>query len=107
MAAIKVILGSEIKLNLYIEPINRVSINEYDFTVSLYCSPSKVITFKKEDTKEVSGDPNSRIIPVDTNKLGIGKIMAKVVAYLPDEDFEDNKRTEVVIIDTDIEIKKQ
>ena len=107
MATTKVILGSEIKLNLYIEPIGDISLNDYDFNVSLYCSPSKIITYKKEDTKEVVEDPNSRILPIDTNKLGVGRIMAKVTAYLPDGDFDDNLRTEIVFIDTDIEIKKQ
>jgi hypothetical protein len=56
--------------------------------------------------KTVRLDANNYLLPLDTQELGHGVIKIKLTAFLPDKDFVDNIRTEVVFIDTNIEIIK-
>jgi hypothetical protein len=51
-------------------------------------------------------DSNNYIVLVDTNEVGAGDLKCKVTAYIPDGDFPDELRTEVVNIDTGINIIK-
>ena len=99
----KVFLGSELKLNINIEPIDNISMDDYDFTVDVYCSSQETITITKNEAIRI--DENNYIVLVDTTKLGTGTIKCKINAYIPDEDFPiDFKRTEVVCINTNIKI---
>lgn len=106
MASNKVFVGSELKLNLHIDPIGDKHMQDYDFKVEIYCQPSKVVTLVKDElgTKRTESK-DDYLLMVDTTQLGPGKVKLKVTAEVPDLDFvEDNTRTEVVIIDTGITI---
>ena len=106
MANIKqtIFLGTELKLNVNIEKIGDIAMDDYDFTVSLYCSTSKAVVVPKQDAIRV--DDSNYIVCADTTILGAGKLKCRVEANLPDGDFSDQLRTEVMIIDTGIEIVK-
>lgn len=95
-------LGTELKLNVHIEPIGDITMDDYDFEVEVYCSPKRAIVARKEDTIRV--DESNYIVLVDTNIVGAGALKCKVTAYIPDGDFEDSLRTEIVAIDTGINI---
>ena len=100
----KVFLGTELKLNINIESIGGFNMKDYDFVVELYCNslrPKKVV-INKESAREV--DESNYVVCVDTNELGAGKLECKVIAYVPDGDFRDGKRTEVAKLNTGIEI---
>lgn len=97
-------LGTELKLNVHIAPIDGITINDYDYQTTVYCNPRKSIVIPKEETINV--DEENYIIRVDTTSLGAGDLYCKVTAYIPDEDFNDGLRTEVVVIDTMIDIVK-
>ena len=101
-----VFLGTEIKLNIHIDPIGELTMQDYDFTVEAFCSTKKVLTIEKSDAKPVEGSDDDYIILVDTNEVGTGNLKCKVTAFIPDGDFGDDFRTEVSIIDTGIEIIK-
>ena len=81
-----------------------ITIEDYDFTTEVYCNPRKSITILKSET--ISVDSENYIIRVDTAPLGTGDLYCKVTAYIPDDDFADGFRTEVVVIDTAIDIVK-
>lgn len=99
----KIFLGTELKLNINIEPIDHTSMDDYDFKVEVYSSSQNSITVLKRDAIRV--DENNYIILVDTLRLGLGNIKCKITAYIPDEDFaSDFTRTEVVCINTNIKI---
>lgn len=102
----KVFLGTELKLNINIEPIGDMTMDDYDFEVEfivvLFKSSSLVI--KKEKAKRV--DSNNYIVCFNSADLGVGKVKCRVTAYLPDGDFSDGKRTEITEIYTGIEIVK-
>ena len=97
-------LGTELKLNINIEPIGEITMDDYDFEVDVYCSLKRVQTIKKEDAIRV--DENNYTLCVDSSLLGHGELKAKVTAFIPDGDFEDNYRTEVVYITTIYSIVK-
>lgn len=99
-----IFIGTELKLNIHIEPIGGVSMSGYDWEVEVYCLAKNAVTIKKEDAVQV--DDNNYIILVDTTKVGAGRVKCKITAYIPDEDFEDGIRTEVCGIDTGIDIVK-
>ena len=97
-------IGTEVKLNIHIEPIGDITMDDYDFEVEIYCLPNKSIKATKTDMIKV--DSNNYIVLVDTTKVGAGGLKCKVIAKLPDGDFPDNTRTEVVYINTGINIIK-
>lgn len=100
----KVFLGTELKLNINIEPIGDVTTDDYDFEVEIYCSSKKVVDITKKEAIRV--DSNNYIILIDTNVVGAGDLKCKVIAHIPDSDFADGLRTEISIIDTGINIVK-
>ena len=51
-------------------------------------------------------DKDNYVILVDTSLLGAGDIKAKVIANIPDFDFPDKVRTEVVALDLGITVLK-
>ena len=97
-------LGSEIKLNLNIEPAGGYTMDDYNFIAEVYCKAKKSVIVEKG--KAIRIDANNYLLPVDTQELGHGYIKCKVTAQIPDVDFADGFRTEVVFIETNIEIIK-
>lgn len=100
----KVYIGTEMKLNISIEPLEGYTMDDYDFSVEIYVSPRKVVSVTKQDCLRV--DQNNYIVLLDTNLVGVGNLMCKVTAHIPDEDFEDGLRSEVSIIQTGITIER-
>ena len=99
-----IFIGTELKLNINIAPIDSMTMDDYDFEVEVWTSSQKMMRIAKENTIKV--DENNRIILVDTNLLGAGDMKYKVTAYLPDGDFPDRVRTEIVAMETGIKIIK-
>ena len=100
----EVFLGTELKLNVNIEPLGKVTMDDFDFEVEAYCNPSKSLVILKKDSIRV--DENNYIVRVDTNKVGLGYLKCKVTANIPDTDFSDGRRTEVDSVCTGIVIVK-
>ena len=108
-----VFLGTEMKLNIHIDPIETnttlITMDDYNFTVEVYCNPKKIIKATKEGKKLdkiVRIDDSNYIVLIDTNEIETGTIKCKVTAYIQDSHFEDGFRTEVAIEDTGIKVVK-
>jgi hypothetical protein len=99
-----IFLGTELKLNIHIEPIGDVSMDDYDFEVELYCSSRKTLRITKSQARRI--DKDNYVILADTNELGTGEVKIKVTAQIPDADFDDLLRTEVQVIDTGVNVVK-
>lgn len=97
-----VYLGSEIKVNVGIEPIGGMSMEGYDFECEFYCYTSRKVYIAKDAM--VMQDKDNYIATLDSRNLGSGSLKCKITAYIPDADFNDGLRTEVLIIDTGIQI---
>ena len=102
----KVIIGTELKLNINIQPIDGLTMTDYDFEVMLISGiiAAKSKTYSKNEL--VKDDDNNYILPFNTQDVGLGKIVCRIIAHLPDGAFSDRKRTEIVDIDTGIEVVK-
>lgn len=100
----KVFLGTELKLNINIADVGTVTMDNYDFTVTAYCSSNKTVVIPKADAIRI--DSSNYVLRLDTMAIGAGRLRCRVVAELPDGDFPDQLRTEVVVVDTGIEILK-
>lgn len=96
-----VYIGTEIKLNINIQPIRDITMDNYDFNleVSSPYSANPVIVEKKD---MVRVDENNYIAIIDTSLLGKGEIKSVLTAYVPDSDMPDGKRTEVISQQTGI-----
>ena len=101
----EVILGSEIKLNVNIKPINNGEFHaaDYAFECQFYTSKN-TITLSREQM--IYMDPDNYIATIDTKLLGVGEIKVKIIAQIPDDDFDDRLRTEITRINTGINIIK-
>ena len=105
--ATSIIKGSDFKLNLNIDKIEGKGMHDYDFYVELYTSNSKPYILKKEDLISLIDDKGENVIlPIESSKLGTGKLTVRVIVTLDDADFLNDKRTEIIVINTGIEIKK-
>lgn len=100
----KIFFGTELKLNINIEPIDGMTMDDYDFEVEVIGGTFKrsSIVIKKDDAIKI--DSNNYVLLVDTEELGVGDIKCKITAYIPDTDFADTLRTEVSLIDTGINV---
>lgn len=96
-----IIRGTELKFNLNIEPISDVSMSFFNFNVVAYClgTPQRVKVLKSDCTEI---DADNFTVPLDTAALGLGQLILDVYAFIPDQDFIDDYRTEICRIETDV-----
>ena len=98
-----IIRGTEIKFNLNIEPMGDIHMSSYDFEARAYCrGTQQKVVIPKSDFTIV--DDDNFTLPIDTNMLGLGILVVDIYAYIPDQDFPDDLRTEISRIETDINI---
>ena len=81
-----------------------VTMDDYDFSLEVYCSQKRVVTISKKDL--IRMDSENYVALIDTSELGAGDIKCKVIAYIPDWDFPDKTRTEISVYETDIQVYK-
>lgn len=101
----KVFQGTELKMNLHIEPFGQITMKDYGFKVELICG-----TFKKQsitiEKDEMIPEDDNYLVCFSTAELGLGRLKCRITAEIPDAHFEGGYRTEVTEIDTGIEIIK-
>lgn len=100
----QIIYGSEIKLNINIKPVDFLHMSDYDFNVVFFTNSDSSVTLSKEQLKKV--DDDNYLAMIDSTQLGLGKVKMKITAYLPDNDFDDKIRTEIIQTITGIQIVK-
>lgn len=93
-------LGTEFKINVHVEPIDGLHMSDYDFTCVFYIYGKGNVSLNKSDMIRV--DEDNYIACIDSGKLGVGVIMMRITAQIPDADFPNFLRTEVQTISTDI-----
>lgn len=102
MNEIIVYYGTELKLNVSIEPIGGYSMDDYDFDVEFYCYSNRKVMLNKSAL--IKDDSNNYLAIVDTKNLGTGALKCRVTAQIPDADCNDGIRTEVLVLDTGIQV---
>lgn len=99
----KVILGTQMKLLVNIQPVDGVKMQDMDFSILLSCG-NKSLTFEKKDCKPENNGLDGYRVPFDTTDLGVGRVKVRVFANLTDGDFIGGKRKEITDLDTGIDI---
>ena len=95
-------LGTELKINVHVEPIGGIRMSEYDFTCVFYVYNNKCLEVRKRDM--VKADDDNYIANVDTSKIGAGNLKMRFEAEIPDSDMNDGLRKEVELVDLNIQI---
>lgn len=95
-------LGSEEEINISLDLIDGYAMDDYDFTVEVYCSSYRKQTFGKRDARRVDAD-NYKIV-VDTNVIGVGDIKIRVVARIPNIEYPDGYREAVTYLDPNVSV---
>jgi hypothetical protein len=94
-------VGTDLKFLISIEA-QGFSMDLDDYKIVLRCkNVQKTVT--KNDI--VVDDQNNHYLCVDSTQFGPGMLQMVVYAYVPDEDFPDNDRAEVAVLNL-CEIKK-
>ena len=91
----------EFKVNVHVEPIDGYHMFDYYFECYLYTNTNKGVLFKKGEQFVIQQDESLddyRIIVTSDNsiKIGRGSVKLKFTAHIPDADYPDGKRTEIV-----------
>ena len=97
-----VISGTEIKMNVHIDPLGNLHMSDYNFECKFYIFAKKAIIINKADMVKI--DDDNYIALVDTTDLGIGKLHLTLTAQIPDADFGNVFRREIACVDTGINI---
>jgi hypothetical protein len=98
-----VYFGSEIKLNIGLEPIGDYSMDDYGFECEFYCYSNRRVVLTKDGM--LRQDKDNYVAVLDSKSIGTGSLKCKITAYIPDVDCEDGLRTEVLSLDTGIQIQ--
>lgn len=101
---IEVYLGTEMKLSVSIDPVNNLTMDEYDFECEFFCHPNRRV--KRTKLEMLRENSNSYIALLKTRELGTGSLHCTVSAFLPDTyGGPDWERTEVWSKELNIFIK--
>lgn len=113
----KVISGTDVKLQISVEPMSGFTLADYDFDIYLVGGGLKKakLTFSKKGKEgennatisnglKLSDDGKSCVVAFNTAELGLGPVTAQIKAYIPDGAFEDRTRTEISELKTGIDI---
>ena len=95
-----IISGSQVKLNIHIDPLGDLHMEDYGFECKFYIFPKRFIIINKSEMVKIDAD--NYVVLVDTTDLGVGQLHMSLTANLPDSDFTEVVRKEIACVDTGI-----
>lgn len=95
-----IIVGTELKINVNVEPFGDTHLEDCYFECIFYVKKSRAQLIKKEDM--IRQDKDNYVALVDSAKLGPGRLLLKISVYVPDMDFGDANRKEVDLLWTGV-----
>ena len=98
------VIGSELKILIDAELPDGYTMQDVDFTVTVYNSDvmNKQHVYEKTDCIETEcGD---YVVMVDSDELGVGSYMVKVLFKIPDSDYQAGYRKEIVRINPNVRV---
>ena len=104
MNDVKQIVGTEYKVILHIEPVDGVHMEEMEFECMFYTRIQEPLFVKKSEMIRVDAD--SYIALVNTEGMSAGTLRNRMTVDIPDRDFPDDYRREIMDMVTDIKISK-
>lgn len=104
MAETKQIVGTEYKVLLHIEPVDGVHMEDMEFECMFYTRIQEPFVVKKSEMIRVDAD--SYIALVNTEGMSAGTLRNRMTVDIPDRDFSDDYRRELLDMVTEIKISK-
>lgn len=97
-------IGSQIKILIAATLPDNLSLFDVDFDVVVYNDDKK--DKKKDYAKKdcILTDEMDYVVLIDSDELGVGTYMVKLTVYIPDTDFPDGKRKEVIRINPNVKV---
>lgn len=102
MADNRPIIGTEFKVLVEIEPVDDVHMADMEFTCQFYTRLNNPLEVTKEQMIKVNED--SYIALVDTTGMSAGTLRNRITVDIPDKDFADGYRREVVDVEVGTKI---
>jgi hypothetical protein len=97
------VLGSQLKINVNVEPIGDTHLDNCNFKCTFFINPKKNIELQKSQLIRVDAD--NYIALIDSSQLGVGTIRMTIEVDIPDSDFPNGVRKEIDTICTGITIQ--
>lgn len=91
-----IFFGTELELELYLQPMGGLTSDDYDFVVEVYCFPKRTVTYTKSELTRKDSDRWGFIL--DTAEIGVGPVNIKVTAQIPNAMCKDGYRKEVAYL---------
>ena len=97
-------IGSQIKILIAATLPDNLSLFDVDFDVVVYNDDKK--DKKKDYAKKdcILTDEMDYVVLIDSDELGVGTYMVKLTVYIPDTDFPDGCRKEVIRINPNVKV---
>ena len=97
-------IGSQIKILIEASLPDDLQLFDVDFDVVVYNDDKK--DKKKDYAKKdcILTDEMDYVVLIDSDELGVGTYMVKLTVYIPDADFPDGKRKEVIRINPNVKV---
>ena len=97
-------IGSQIKILIAASLPDNLTLFDVDFDVVVYNDDKK--DKKKDYAKKdcILTDEMDYVVLIDSDELGVGTYMVKLTVYIPDTDFPDGKRKEVIRINPNVKV---
>lgn len=100
-------LGTDFKMNIHMDPVTNGDVvynleTLEDFKCTFHIKNGNSVTLHKNDMVPI--DEDNYVAPLDSNQLGVGVLCMTFEVNIPDDDFNDSLRHEVVPITTNIKI---
>lgn len=99
------VLGTQLKINVNVEPIGDIHLSNCDFKCTFFINPKKTIEQKKSGLIKV--DDDNYIALIDSSLLGTGTIRMTIEVDIPDTDFPSGYRKEIDTVCTGITIQSR
>ena len=97
-------IGSQIKILIAASLPDNLTLFDVDFDVVVYNDDKKDQQKRYKKTECILTDDYDYVVLVDSDELGVGTYMVKLTVYIPDTDFPDGHRKEVIRINPNVKV---
>lgn len=100
-----VTLGSDVKIVFTAELPDDLTLKDVAFSVTAYNTDATDKKVQEDKSACIEMNKDVYVMLFNSEELGVGAVMLKIVCDIPDEDFPDGFRKEVVRFNPKVEIK--
>lgn len=97
-------IGSQIKILIAASLPDNLTLFDIDFDVAVYNDDKKDQQKKYKKAECIPTDESDYVVLIDSDELGVGTYMVKLTVYIPDTDFPDGRRKEVIRINPNVKV---